>query len=269
MDEPPKSLFKYVTPARVDILATEKVAFTPPERFNDILDVRPHVVPMTNREYLLQIEKEAQAAFVASLPPWQQPKTAEQRRRLFERLGSAVDHVINQAPEMAQRWQAELPKLISGHFGVLCFSETNDHHLMWAHYAAEHNGFVIEFDTAHPAFHQLGEPRKVEYLPHRPVYDAAKGAMGFWRQKTEQWAYEREWRIVRELKHCETKTVNGSAIYLCPLPRSAVRAVYFGVRASTETEKQVRAALQGTRTCLHRARIDGTSGHIVFSVVEA
>lgn len=45
---------------------------------------------------------------------------------------------------------------------------------------SDHQGFVIEFDTASDSFRQLGELRKVEYLPHPPVYDAAKGAMGFW-----------------------------------------------------------------------------------------
>ena len=264
MSELPPSLFKYVTPARVDILETEKIAFTPPERFNDVLDVRPHVAPLTNRDYLRQIEKEAQQSFIASLPPWQQPKTAEERRQLFDRLGSAVDHVVGQASEMAKKWQVELPKLISEHFGVLCFSEAKDQHLMWAHYAAEHHGFVIEFDTAHQAFKQLGELRKVEYLPHRPVYDAAQGAMGFWRQKIEQWAYEREWRIVRELENCERQAINGSDVYLCPLPRSTVKCVYFGVRASTEAEKQVRAVVAGSHIRLCRARIDGVSGDVVF-----
>jgi hypothetical protein len=264
MGEPPPSLYKYVTPARVDILAKEKIAFTPPERFNDILDVRPYVVPPTNRDYLSQMEKEVQDSFVASLPPSQQPKTAEERRRLFERLGSAVDHVIGQASETAQRWQVELPKLISQHFGVLCFCETNDHHLMWAHYAAEHHGFVLEFDTANPAFQQLGELRKVEYVPHRPVYDAAKGARGFWRQKTQQWAYEREWRIVRELRHCDKGSVKGSDIYLCSLPRSTIKGVYFGVRANDETEQQVRTAMSDTPVTLYRAQVDDVSGNMVF-----
>src|SRR5439155_13428816 len=121
-----------------------------------------------------------------------------------------IDHIKGQAGELAQKWERELQGIISQRFGVLCFSEVKDEHLMWAHYAAEHRGFVIEFDTGNTSFQQLGLLRQVEYLPHRPVYDPAKGAMGFWRQKTKKWAYEREWRRVRELSHCEQITTKES-----------------------------------------------------------
>jgi Protein of unknown function (DUF2971) len=264
----PNSLFKYVAPARVDILVNEKIAFTPPDRFNDILDVRPNIKAITNREYLGQIEKEAQEKFIRSLPPGQRPKTPEQHRRLVEFLSGGVDHIIGQAQALAAKWHEELPKLISQHFGILCFSEPHDSHLMWAHYASEHRGFVIEADTQADDFQQLGQLRKVEYLPQPPVYDAAVGARGFWRQKLDHWAYEREWRIVRELENCERVDANnGPPVYLCSFPRSLIKAVYFGVRTTADSERQIRTLLAGTSIKLFRARAHPETGNLRFEAV--
>ena len=267
MTETPSSLFKYVIPERVDILANEKFAFTPPERFNDVMDVRPNVKPITNREYLRQIEKEAQEQFINSLPPSQRPPTQKQRERLLEFLSGGVDHVIGQASELAMKWQEELPKLISQHFGILCFSEINDSHVMWAHYASDHRGVVIGVDTADTGFLQLGQLKKVEYLPNPPVYDAAIGAMGFWRQKLDHWAYEREWRIVRELRDCEQVNAQDIPIYLCAFPRTMVKSIYLGIRASTETEHRIRTIVTGTHVHLCRARAHVESGKLLFDPV--
>lgn len=264
MPETPALLFKYVAPARVDILANEKIVFTPPERFNDVLDVRPNVKPVTDREYLRPIEKAAQEEFIRSLPPHQRPKTREQHERLLEFLNGGVDHVIDQAKEFAAKWQKELPKLISQHFGILCLSETNDSHVMWAHYASDHRGFVVEIGTGADEFLKLGQLRKVEYLPHCPVYDPVVGAMGFWRQKLDHWAYEREWRIVRELKNCERLDSHDLPIYLCPFPRTLVRAVYFGERTSAEIGNQIRRVMAGTLCRFYRARADLESGKLLF-----
>jgi hypothetical protein len=200
----PPSIFKYVTAARVDIIANEKICFTPPERFNDLLDVRPRVLPVTDRAFLRQREKEAQKMFINSLPPDKRPKTKKERKRFIRQYASGgVQYIQGQSGELAAKWERELQGVISQHFGVLCFSETRDEPLMWAHYAEEHRGLVIEFDTSHEGFMDLGQLCKVEYLAGRPVYDPAKGAMGFWRQKEARWAYEGEWRIARELRFCE------------------------------------------------------------------
>ena len=48
--------------------------------------------------------------------------------------------------------------------GVLSLSEKRDNLLMWAHYAAQHTGFVIGFDSENPALvaqqRRIGRPRR-------------------------------------------------------------------------------------------------------------
>jgi Protein of unknown function (DUF2971) len=264
----PASIFKYVTPARVDIITNERIAFTPPERFNDLLDARPQVVPPMNRTFLRRLEKEAQRAFIESLPPEQRPNTKKERKRFLKRHTSGgIDHIKRQAVELARKWEQELQGTLSKHFGVACFSEVMDEHLMWAHYADQHRGLLIEFDTGSSSFQHLGLLSQVEYLPTRPVYDPAKGAKGFWRQKTNNWSYEREWRIQRELCNCEQVKVQDSTIYLCPLARASIKSVCFGVRTSAETEKQVRDVMGGSQIRLYRARLDNQPGKLCFDPV--
>jgi hypothetical protein len=40
-------------------------------------------------------------------------------------------------------------------------SEVPDSLLMWAHYAASHTGFIVEFDGWHPYFHQQSLMRTI------------------------------------------------------------------------------------------------------------
>jgi len=252
----------------MDIIANERVCFTPPERFNDLLDVRPQVVPVTNRAFLREREKEAQEAFLESLPPERRPKTKKERKRFIRQFASGgIEYIQAQAVELAKKWEQELQGVISQHFGVLCLSESNDDPLMWAHYAEDHAGLVIEFDTAHESFKELGALAKVEYLAHRPVYDPAVGAVGFWRQKENRWAYEREWRIARELRYCEMIQKDSTTVYLCPIARGSVKAVYLGQRINQATQTLIRDMLCATRAEVFQARLDGGLGRIVFDVI--
>lgn len=94
-------------------------------------------------------------------------------------------------------------------FGVLCLTVTPDSLLMWAHYANNHNGFVIQFDETHeffaPSSHdgQVLELTKVEYSAQRPVlsYSTLNSASLYYR-KSPEWFYENEWRIIKPLKLC-------------------------------------------------------------------
>src|SRR5262245_21339148 len=98
MSDLPPTIFKYVAAERVDILQTEKIGFTPPDRFNDVLDVKPRVEPLIDRTYLGRIEREAKIAFINGLPSWQRPKTEAERNRLLTSLAGATDHFIGIAP---------------------------------------------------------------------------------------------------------------------------------------------------------------------------
>jgi hypothetical protein len=266
----PTSVFKYVTAERLDIILNQRIAFTPPNRFNDLFDVRPEVKPVTDAAFLRKHAKEAERKFLKSLPRNQRPRNKRQRSGILRGLrAGAVQHFQGQAQGFAASQEAQLQDEISKVFGILCFSEVSpddpdDADLMWAYYADSHRGFVIEFDTAHPAIQALGNLEKVEYLPHRPIYDAVEAAKGFWRQKPNKWGYEREWRISRLLDECEQRRVKDITIYLSPLSRASIKAVYLGLRSDGALENKVRGALSGTNAIPYRGYVETGSSKLAF-----
>jgi hypothetical protein len=257
----PPILYKYVGPARVDILSGERVSFTPPDQFNDVIDIRPVVKPVTDRRFLRAHARRAEKAFVRSLPRLQRSHVKMQLREL--RTG-AVDHFCAHAADFAQSLQEDLQGIISKKFGVLCLSETFEAELMWAHYAQNHKGFVIALDTASAEFKRFGVAAKVQYLPEPPVYDPLQGSKGFWYQKKAEWNYEREWRISRLLSQCEKVRKGETDVYLCPLSRQSVVAVYLGVKSSVSLEQNVRSLMANTRASIYRGRIKPSHVGLAF-----
>jgi hypothetical protein len=152
-------------------------------------------------------------------------------------------------------------------FGVLTLARRPDTILLWSHYADDHKGICIELDTArHPDL--LPNLHPVGYALESPVIskgfanllialkDADKPALdkavllsiadpdveGRWSDldirswfltKARPWAYEREWRSIKE----------GSGTL--PIPDAAIAGVVIGCNAPPEVEEKVRAWVQG------------------------
>lgn len=85
-------------------------------------------------------------------------------------------------------------------FRIACFSEKLDSLPMWAHYAANHTGYVIEYDLKKLSAENLGLFYKVAYLPTENfVYGnpISKFPLTLLLQKSDEWGYESEWRIIK------------------------------------------------------------------------
>ena len=126
--------------------------------------------------------------------------------------------------------------------GVLSLSEKRDCALMWSHYTAQHTGFVIGFDTAHPAWVESGrlngppgEPTKVLYSTERPNPGSMNEVTSehIWYTKSQKWAYEHEWRVTRWISRAAkaVQSPDGDDIPLYEFPHEAVREVILGLRA--------------------------------------
>lgn len=120
--------------------------------------------------------------------------------------------------------------------------------LMWAHYAENHKGCVLEFDSTHEWFttkhgsnrHELlGVLHEVRYSPTRPQVSLLDLGKKDLLTKAECWGYENEWRILLNLRDCTTQThgekeVNG----LFLVPREALTSVYLGVNIDPKDQEQ-------------------------------
>lgn len=224
-------LFKYVRAERIDILEAQRIAFTPPEEFNDVLDIRPKVIPLTSRAVLKRRAKDEEAEVLKEMPPSFHALPRKQRReKQREILKSAIKHMQKNAGGFAKQLQQDLRSGINKHFGILCLTANPDHKLMWGHYADGHRGFVLEFNTDDPRFALTDEINRVVYSDVPPTYDQAAGSQGWWKVKSKDWEYEGEYRIVTKLENCERKSCSdGKVIYLRHLPRECVKSVFMGL----------------------------------------
>jgi Protein of unknown function (DUF2971) len=238
-------LYKYFSKARVAFLQDRLVRFTPPAAFNDPFELSPVVDSAFKKP-----KKTGKVATGFS-------STIQQLQSTLYRQGKVLaDNLVNS--------RALVQSLTSDKFGVLSLSKRRDSLLMWAHYASQHEGFIIEFESTHPWFSQkefvpgygnVGFLRKVKYSPERPKIHAkgtaqfgfSKGARpeDIFFAKSRQWAYENEWRIVMLLARA-TKIIEG-ATHLFEVPSAAISAVILGARIAPSDQEKIVSHLSNTQ----------------------
>jgi tetratricopeptide (TPR) repeat protein len=126
-------------------------------------------------------------------------------------------------------------------FGVLSLTERPDNLLMWAHYAGEHSGFLIEFDGRHAFFDQAESAEALECRLQPVKYSEQRPSVG-WKgyvrallTKSPQWAYEQEWRMVMPLEASTRRfEAAGTTVHLFDLPPECIRGLVLGCRMTSE-----------------------------------
>ncbi|MCU5773072.1 DUF2971 domain-containing protein [Erwiniaceae bacterium BAC15a-03b] len=157
-------------------------------------------------------------------------------------------------------WTRELISLLSQKIGFLCLSRNSDSHLMWAHYADNYSGAVIEFDDNHEYFEGAFEISYVEDRPkiHMDYFlDKKEVAISELCIKSNEWSYEREWRLARSFKDCKKiKTGKGIPdIFTMPLPLDSIKGIVLGERCSLENAKKTFHRIKNTSISLKIAAL--------------
>lgn len=221
-------LYKYLPPERIDVLEKCLIAFTPPRLFNDPFEASPLFPPDAPEAIALFEDNRMRRAKL----------TEEEESALQARIDVIqTDHGLSRLT-----WEHAANSV-----GVLSLSRRNDCPLMWAHYTAQHTGFVIGFDTAHPTWVASGrlhgppgEPTRVIYSADRPNPAAMNDVAPehIWYTKGSDWAYEHEWRATRWISRAaETvRSATDDDIPLFEFPSEAVREVVLGLRANESLE---------------------------------
>jgi hypothetical protein len=87
--------------------------------------------------------------------------------------------------------------------GFISLSETNDNLLMWAHYAKDHTGCVVEFDVTNRFFNDtytsgdqlIGKINRVLYRKERLLKHESNILEAYF-YKSDEWSYEKEHRLL-------------------------------------------------------------------------
>lgn len=202
----PDSLYKYVTADRIDILQNGHFRFTQPSVLNDPFEMSADVTSV---------------------------REGDRDDLSFGKM------VLNAAANFVR------PKY-GDSLGVLSLTGRPDNLLMWAHYAGEHCGFLIEFDARHKFFDQRASPddllrclQPVRYSKERPAVGWKGYALALL-TKSLQWEYEQEWRMIFPLEESNLeKEKNGVKIHLFEFPAECVRGLVLGCRMASDERQAI------------------------------
>ena len=135
--------------------------------------------------------------------------------------------------------------------GIFSVSTKFDNFPMWAHYAKDENGFVVEYDNLNELFTGdetgiLDELRRVVYYEgKRPAVTLAPSDLTeLLFAKHADWSYEREWRVIKPLSGCESKTVGENKVkyfFKAPniYPERYVKRIIVGWKGDFEKIKNI------------------------------
>jgi hypothetical protein len=276
-------LFKYVNPDRIDVLRAKLIRFTQPTACNDPFEFRPIVQG-------LQDPQATQVTFAEEFDRLLNEKldaASPEVRVLFDLLKDNIQllpqlrkQFVDQGVAMFEAGSRRIKDMMVGglgnHVGILSLTEDPVSTPMWAHYANNHSGFLIELDSSHAWFSQRAGDndefrhiRKVTYIsqPKSPYLRELDGNDIFY-TKNIDWAYEKEWRLIRPLQDSDHKILD--EIYLFSLPSEIMKSVVIGLRTAPSTKEAIHNILTGDPSLNHvtvgQVRECSTSQKLVLDV---
>lgn len=262
------SLYKYVTANTLcRILDSKKVRCAPISSFNDPFDGQLLTTYKFSQKELNEALVHLCTQILSSEIPeaifdkWEKPiiwgESILKALKRYKQGGGAIlpaEKFINKlladtkfqydlGPTEAQRI---IISNLADKVKVFCLSEVRDNLLMWAHYSDNHKGAVIGFRTntnytlfvdAKPVkySHEIPTGMSPQELAHRMLGDFNNLQIDIDKQfltKSEDWGYEREWRIV--MKHNDV-----DENCLANISPNDVEAIYLGCRMSQEDQRRI------------------------------
>jgi hypothetical protein len=252
--------FKYATASTaVAVLSTSTVRYSSPLLFNDPFDLQTGMPFRFNMDALPErlFAKVEALVLGPNIPefldpnghPWSRvilemreklpshgfPRDSL-RQALLPLFGTMKDYFIKEHQRFQREWLEKVPRM-----RMLCVTEEHDNLLMWAHYAKDHTGAVLEFRVMPEEDNALCAAQPVIYHPEVPspfseehlldaIVGSAKLTMDelcrhYARAKSAVWSYEKEWRLYDLAPTADPPFYEDSG-----LRRDEVAAIYLGCR---------------------------------------
>ncbi|WP_332813872.1 DUF2971 domain-containing protein [Ramlibacter sp.] len=256
-----RPFYKYVSPdTALAILRTKTVRYSSPLLFNDPFDVQSGLhfdfdLKSLHRKVLDRLGELAAAPDAPSVDPedvWGKvvlaarsyyPARGFPRERWSQMSAPLFEMLVGIIEDTQRRYRDHWREKLLPSSRIFCVTEERDNLLMWAHYAKEHTGAVLEFWSLPEEDNSLSVARPVMYASRPPPFfteaewlDDLMGikkldTSALYRRyayvKSDHWSYEKEWRAWYPLA---TSPEMYDTVQLHP---RELRAVYFGCRASS------------------------------------
>lgn len=257
-----RAFYKYLThETTLAVLGSRSVRYNSPLAFNDPFDIQSglHFEFDLAGLHAKVVDRIHEFASATSMPDvdssdvWGQlvlkvreyyPSHGFDRKRWIELTAPSFANLSQVIRDTQEQYQALWGKKLLPGVRVFCVSEERDNLLMWAHYARNHTGAVLELWSLPEEDNPLSVARPIEYAKNPlPFFTETEfiedltgirklDSDGLYRRyayaKSDLWSYEREWRVWYPFS--ESK----ESFDTVPLRNSEVAAIYFGCNASPE-----------------------------------
>jgi len=143
-------LYKYLPPARIDVILNCKIRFTQYGDFNDPFELNPNINKIAEESEIKELVKKNFVKLIEEEYSNNPIINAFISKEAFIQLALArEDMVKNAVVDIEPSIVALLPRMLqmaaNSLLGALSLSEYYDHELMWSHYSEEHKGYAIGF----------------------------------------------------------------------------------------------------------------------------
>ena len=200
----------------IKLLCEQRLHFSHPYDFNDPFDCKPLCpTDISDEDIMEQLKRDCQ--------PW-----------FVELMNSNIDKV--RAMWRNGKVQNTIDKTLNWNY-ICCFSYNADIPAMWAHYAQDHSGICLGFDTVVKSPFLEGINGIVKYVDERTILNWAKigtdnsDTKSFFFEKSKVWEYEQEYRVVKPHLMVEQfpDTYNS-------FKKEALVAMFFGLKMPKERQ---------------------------------
>jgi len=255
-------LYKYLSDERIfNVFEEGLIRFTPPEFFNDPFESLPNVMGVFSKElvdvFFGSVLNDSSYKLLTQDLSEDNKCTLERYKKIISKGEKSIKEMYDAFRGSKEKDFSEFMKSHwSNQLGVLSLSEEYDNLTMWSHYANDHKGFLLGFDSESLITKKeqiLNKPRKIRYTNNRPQINLFeleesreernyKWSDSFLYTKSKDWAYENEWRQVNKLDKADTvKKLNEKEnIHLFKINKDAINCVILGCRISIENEGRIK-----------------------------
>lgn len=243
-------LFKYASAENaLKLLSELRVRVSSADQLNDPFELSPKIDPafFTIDKAIHFLRQDHQIDY------WYEREARERgysNKKAYKRwylqrtnLRKRAEPLMKNIPQNVEQARQNFARTFSdgNGFKLFCASKRNDSVLMWSHYANNHQGIVLEFDSSKPPFSNLQSEYVMEvhysekkspfnYVPEVEHFKRALLAVA--RTKSLDWKYEEEVRIIFPAALCfEGQFMRFNS--------QALRSVIFGCRCSQDNRTVV------------------------------
>ncbi len=287
----PKVLYKYTTfETGLKILETQTIRFSNPTTFNDPYDCN---IPIKLKDSV-----DLDSDFFITLNN-QIREYTNSDTLIKDKLDKELEILKNSKEKLKINADIFLNKILT-HFKedmrVLSLSSTNSNLLMWGHYAKNHTGIAIGFDTSYKFFRNVikikykkEQPRLGKSLINDLTLESPKALEElrlFFHTKSFDWRYEQEYRCEMGINHLYNeflskpsfitmfpaffKEIENKNNFVHPyITPECVKAIYLGSRIDISNEPKIINIVQNkyTHAKIYKAFLSDTEFKIKFKQI--